>query len=96
MPEKPPLTQRLKTMFETYGTLAIVVYLVIYALTWAGFAAAGFIGVGHSETATGTAGIIGAAWVAAKLTQPIRIGATLVLTPVVAKVRARFRPPAAQ
>jgi hypothetical protein len=91
MPQKPPLLQRLQSLFETYGTLALVVYLVIYAFTWGGFAVAGLVGVGPSESTTSTVGIIGAAWVAAKLTQPIRIAVTLVLTPFVARLRERLR-----
>jgi hypothetical protein len=69
--------------------------LVIFATTIAGFAFA--IGSGFQvEGAAATAGTWGAAYLATKLTQPIRIGATLALTPLVARVvRRKKREPAA-
>ena len=65
-----------------YGRIAIAVYLSIFAATMAGFSIA--ISQGFEvEGTSSTAGILGAAWVATKLTQPIRIGVTLALTPVI-------------
>jgi hypothetical protein len=48
------------------------------------------------EGAGAEAGIWFSAWVATKVLQPVRIVATLGLTPVAAKVLHRFRPPAAE
>jgi len=62
-------------MFEQYGPVAIVTYLAIFALVFAGFAVAISMGV-PVDSAGGTAGILGAAYVATKLTQPLRSGAS--------------------
>jgi hypothetical protein len=89
--------QRLKDLLAEYGRIALVVYLAIFAATWSGFAIA--IGAGFDvDSAAGGTGVIGAAWVATKLTQPLRIGATLLATPVVAGVwhRVRGRRPAVE
>lgn len=88
---KPPLKDRLTTLLNEYGRVAIVIYFTIFALVLAGFAIAIRFGV-QVDSAAGTAGTIGAAWVATKLTQPLRILATLVLTPIVAKFIERFGP----
>jgi hypothetical protein len=93
---KPSLSERLKGLFAEYGRLAIIIYFSIFAAVLAGFAIAIRFGVAVEGTA-GTAGTLGAAWVATKLTQPLRIGATLLLTPLVANVLVRVRktaPPA--
>jgi len=90
-PSKPPLKVRLKALLDEYGPVAFVVYFAIYAATFAAFAAAISMGV-SVEGAGGAASTYGGAWVAAKLTQPLRILATLVLTPVVGKVWRKFRP----
>ncbi len=75
-----------------YGAVAIVTYLVIFASTWAGFAL--LIGLGWSvEGSAAGAGVLFAAWVATKATQLVRIGATVVLTPIVARAWHRIRPP---
>jgi hypothetical protein len=82
--------QRLKDLLAEYGKIALVVYLAIFVLTLSGFAIA--IGAGFDvDSAAGSTGVIGAAWVATKLTQPLRIGATLVATPVVAGTWHRLR-----
>src|SRR5687767_12986478 len=79
----PPMRKRLESLLAEYGTTALVIYLVIFALTLAGFFVAIRFGW-RTTSAGGQAGTLAAAWVATKLTQPIRIGATLVLTPFVA------------
>lgn len=85
------LKQRLQDLFARYGTVAIVTYFVIFALTWVGFALAIRQGVSVDGAAAET-GSIGAAYVATKLTQPIRILATLAATPFVAMAVDRIRP----
>ena len=87
---KPKLTlkQRLKAHFAEYGRIAIWTYLTLSILTIIGFSIA--IGVGFApSSASGILGVIGAGWVAAKATMPLRILATLGLTPLVAALLAR-------
>ncbi len=84
-PTKVPLTERLKALMLEYGSLALWVYLVIFVAVWAGFVLLISMGF-HVNTHGKTAGTVFAAYLATKLTQPIRIGATLLLTPVVMKV----------
>lgn len=88
---RPPLKDRLQTLLAEYGTVAIVIYFGIFALVFAGFAISIRLGV-QVESAAGTAGTLGAAYLATKLTQPLRILATLVLTPIVGKLVKRFGP----
>lgn len=89
-PAKPPLSQRLKDLLAEYGSIALVVYLVLFGLVFAGFAIAIAAGIG-SESASGLAGTAAAAWVATKLTQPFRIAGTLALTPLAAALMHRYR-----
>jgi hypothetical protein len=89
-PPRPPLSERMKAMFAEYGGLAITIYLVLFVAVLLGFAAAISLGV-QTESTAGSAGIFAAAWVATKVTQPLRILATLALTPLVAAVLKRFR-----
>jgi len=77
--------ERLKALLEEYGKVAIGTYFTLFALVLAGFAIAISAGI-RVETAPGSAGVFGAAYVATKLTQPLRIAATLVLTPLVARL----------
>lgn len=91
--------EKLKRLLEEYGRVAIWVYLVIWLSVLAGFAIAISAGFNVKDGAAGM-GVLGAAWVATKLTQPLRIGATLLLTPAVAAVlnkwRGRTKPPEEQ
>lgn len=85
---KPSLKQRFETLIAEYGKVVIPLYFGIFILTWTGFAFAiqnGF----EVESVTAGAGTWAAAYVATKLTQPIRIGATLLLTPIVARLFGR-------
>jgi hypothetical protein len=77
--------KKFESLIAEYGTMAIIVYFTIFGLTITGFATAIKSGV-DVEGAAETTGVWGAAWLATKLTQPIRIGATFVLTPLVAAV----------
>lgn len=85
---------RIQALVAEYGSVALVTYLVIFAAVLVGFTAA--IGAGFEvEGAAAGTGTLAAAWLATKLTQPLRIAGTVVLTPVVAGLvrRARRRPP---
>lgn len=88
---KRTLKERLAALFADYGRIAIVTYLILSLLTIAGFAVA--IGIGaEPSSATGFFGVIGAGWLAAKATMPIRILIVLGLTPAVAAVVRRKAP----
>jgi hypothetical protein len=80
-----------KDLLAEYGAVALVVYLSIFALVLAGFWTAIRLGW-RTDSAAGTMGTLAAAYVATKVTQPLRIGATLVLTPLLAKAYDRVRP----
>ena len=83
---------KLEALLKEYGRSAFWTYLVIWLLVLAGFAiaiATGLRTVSGSD-ATGLK-VIGAAWIATKLTQPLRIAATLALTPLVAAALKKWR-----
>lgn len=89
---KPPVTGRLQALILEYGQAALWVYLSIFAVVLVGFGLAIQFGV-RVQSAAGVAGTWGAAYVATKLTQPLRIAATLVLTPIVVRFLPRKKPP---
>lgn len=80
----------MKAIFAEYGTLAIVVYLILFALVLAGFTVAIALGI-ETQSAAGSAGTLAAAWLATKLTQPLRIVATLAITPLAARGLKQLR-----
>ncbi len=84
------MKERLKASFAEYGGIAIWTYLTLSLLAIAGFSIAIGVGVG-SSTASGVLGTIIAGWLAAKATVPLRILATLALTPLVAALLRRRR-----
>lgn len=88
---KSSVRQRLERLFADYGSIAIATYFGIFFMTWGGFASAIALGIDVDGAAVG-AGTIGAAWLATKVTQPVRIGATVLLTPLVARAWHRVRP----
>jgi hypothetical protein len=59
---------------------------VLFFGTWFAFWIAIKTGFEPNDAASG-AGTVGGAWVATKVTQPIRIGLTVVLTPFVVRLR---------
>jgi hypothetical protein len=86
--KKLTLKERLTAHMAEYGKVALYTYLALSLATIAGFSIA--IGVGVSpSSASGVFGVIGAGWLAAKATMPLRILATLGLTPIVATVVRR-------
>jgi hypothetical protein len=84
---------KLKALLEEYGRVAIWTYLVIWLSVLAGFAIAISSGVKVSST-SGGAGVLLSAWLATKLTQPLRIAGTLAATPVIATLLKKRRKPA--
>ena len=71
-----------------YGVIALIVHYVIFAIVIVGFYLAIRSGWQSSSTA-GSVGTWGAAYIAAKITQPLRIVATLAVTPFVARLYER-------
>ena len=89
---KRTLKERLSAHMAEYGKIALYTYLVLSLSAIIGFSIA--IGAGvEPSSASGVLGVIGAGWVAAKATMPLRILATLGLTPVVAAVVRKYWPP---
>lgn len=87
-PKKLSLKERLKKLTDQYGRVALYTYLALSLSAIAGFSIA--IGFGmDADTTGGVLGAIGAGWVAAKATMPLRILATLGLTPLIAALLAR-------
>jgi hypothetical protein len=82
--------ERLKALLAAYGRIALAAYLTLFVLVFAGFALAISAGV-NVASAQGGAGVLGAAYVATKLTQPLRIAATVALTPLLARLVEKFR-----
>lgn len=90
---KPTLKQRLQVLMADYGRVAIYTYLALSLGTIAAFSVAFGAGMAPSS-ASGVFGVIGAGWLAAKATMPLRILATLGLTPLIATLLRRRKPPA--
>lgn len=82
--------EKLKALLAEYGNIALGTYIVIWLATLAGFAIAISMGV-DVESASGGVGLLGASWVATKLTQPFRIAGTLAATPLVAAALRKLR-----
>ena len=74
--------------FAQYGRIAFWTYLALSLATITGFSIAIGLGVSPSS-ASGVLGVVGAGWVAAKATMPLRILATLGLTPLIAALLRR-------
>lgn len=71
-------------LLTEYGTVAVFVYFAIFFAVLFGFWAAIRFGW-RASSAAGSVGAWTAAYIATKLTQPLRIAATVALTPLVAK-----------
>ena len=82
------MKKKLEALLAEYGPIALAVYLVIFVVVFMAFSAAIGTGFEPDGVAQG-AGLLGAAYLATKVTQPFRIGATFLLTPLVAKVIRR-------
>jgi hypothetical protein len=86
------LRKTLKNILAEYGGIALTLYLAIFFIVLGGFWVAiqmGFRPMGSG----GRVGAFAAAYIATKLTQPLRIGLTVLLTPIVARVYERVRGP---
>ncbi len=82
------MRRSVKDLLAEYGTVALVVYFAIFFLTLFGFWIAIRTGW-RPQSATGSMGTLAAAYIATKVTQPLRIVGTVALTPIVARVWER-------
>lgn len=90
-PAKPVAKLGWRERLHEYGSIGIVTYFVVFGLTIVGFFVA--ISAGYEvEGVVGQSSTWFAAWVATKVTQPIRIAVVLALTPIVAAAWHRIRP----
>ncbi|HSV12833.1 MAG TPA: DUF1279 domain-containing protein [Tepidisphaeraceae bacterium] len=90
-----------KDLLAEYGVVAVVVYFTIFFAVWIGAWAAIQRGVDLRALAArvglspngfvASLGAWGAAYIFTKLLQPVRIGVTLLLTPLFAKLYERMR-----
>ena len=84
------LKKTVQNLLAEYGTVAVIVYFTIFFAVLGGF----WLGIRfgwQTTSVAGSAGTLAAAYIATKLTQPIRIAATVVITPIVAKLYERMR-----
>ena len=83
------MRRTVKQVLAEYGPVAVGVYLAIFAVVLLGSWAAIHLGW-RPKSAVGGAGTFTAAYLFTKLTQPLRIAATIALTPLVARAHARI------
>ena len=81
--------EKFRNVMVEYGVIALVIHYVIFAIVITGFWFAIRSGWRSSGT-SGNVGTWGAAYLAAKITQPLRIIATVAITPFVARVYERI------
>ena len=79
---------KLEALMKEYGPIVLYTHFGMFFAVLIGFAIAIQAGA-EVESASGGAGLLGAAYVATKLTQPIRIAITVATAPVIARVLRR-------
>jgi hypothetical protein len=79
----------LQRLLTEYGPVALVVYLAIFFTVLFGAWAAIHLGW-RPESVAGSVGTFTAAYLATKVTQPLRIAATIALTPLASRVHRRL------
>jgi len=87
--------KRWKEYLEKYGPVAIVVYFSLFGLVLGGAYLAWRFGF-RPESVSGNLAGFGAAYAFTKITQPVRLLATLGLTPLVARLVGRRPRPATE
>jgi hypothetical protein len=98
---RPPSTtreswkERLRGLFNRYGAVAVVVFVALSVAVLGSVWTAMQLGW-RPDSAAGRAGTFGAAYVVYRLTLPLRIAGTMVLTPLVARLIERLRRPRQQ
>jgi hypothetical protein len=88
--DKPSTSDRFKALIAEWGMLFFFVWFGIFGIVLVGFAVAIKFGF-RVESTAGAWGTWGAAWVATQLTKPLRLGATLVITPALGALLKRLR-----
>ena len=79
------MRKTLKNIFAEYGAIAVVVYLTIFFVVLVG----AWLGIRLGWAPGGVAGAAGtwtAAYIVTKITQPLRIAATVVLTTFIGRL----------
>ena len=81
------MSSKVQNLFAKYGRIGIFVYLIIFFLTLLGFWVLLTAGVDIRTwsffSELGNIGAFGLAYAATKITQPIRIALTLLITPLI-------------
>ncbi len=86
------MRKTLKKILAEYGAIAVVIYLTVFFAVFVGAYFA--ISLGWApESVAGTAGAWTAAYIVTKITQPLRIAGTIVLTTFLGKLWDRRRKP---
>ena len=86
------MRKTLKKILAEYGAIAVVLYLTIFFVVFIGAYFA--ISLGWApESIAGNAGAWTAAYIVTKLTQPLRIAGTVVLTTFLGRLWDRRRKP---
>lgn len=86
------MKKSLKEVLSEYGAIAVVVYLVLFAVVLIGSFFAIRFGW-TAKSAAGTAGIWTAAYIVTKITQPFRIAATVLFSALIGRMWERRRKP---
>ena len=82
------MRKTIKSLFVEYGTIAVAVYFVLFFSVWIGIWAAIRAGWQPASPIAGV-GTWTAAYIATKLTQPLRFAATVAVTPFLARFYER-------
>ncbi len=88
------MKKTMKEIFAEYGAIAVVVYLVLFVVVLVGSYFAIRFGW-TTRSAAGNAGIWTAAYLVTKLTQPLRIAATVLLSAFIGRLSEGRRNPKA-
>lgn len=84
------MRKTLKNILAEYGAIAVVVYLVLFTIVFIGSYFA--IQLGWTPgTTTGRVGMWTAAYIVTKISQPLRIAATVVITTFVGRMWEKRR-----
>ena len=85
------MRKTLKNVFAEYGAIAVVVYLALFFIVFIGAWAGIRLGWAPGGVAA-AAGAWTAAYIVTKITQPLRIGATVLITTFIGKFWRRADP----
>ena len=86
---KPTLKERFQALLQAYGPVAFGTWFAIFFATWFGFWFAITQLGWEPEGMVGSAGTVGAAYLATQATKPARFALTLALTPLLGKLIGR-------